>query len=440
AWPAGPPPAPAVVQDVEMDASLLPTLFAVPTAVQCEVRDGRVYFGADGNVGLVDRDATRRWVRYRVRSLRPRDARSTAYLRRRTRTPAPGEPADLDTDITPRVRELAQRWAGDLARRRDALPPGPDRDRLDLDIARAVADKLADRCAYTLDLRDADPDRDAVEDFLFHMRKGHCEYFASAQTVLCRALGVHARLAAGFRSDATTDGAHLVRGRDAHAWTEVYTPSTYWRVVDPSPRRYAEPDRPWHAPLTQFWSDVRQWWRQAVVGYDNDARRRIGRWLAGVFGAVGRTVADAAGAAGRGVFNLLVHGYIDRGLQYAAFAVSGLGTVLLGVVLGRIARRELRYRRLIRRGLALPWQKMRFFARLVRLLERHGIERRDARTPRELAEEAVRKLALPPGALDELIDLYYRLRWGEQQVSLARVRAAERQVADLAERLKQRKS
>ncbi|MFW6132575.1 MAG: DUF3488 domain-containing protein, partial [Planctomycetota bacterium] len=42
----GPPPGPAVVQDVEMDASLLPTLFAAPTAVQCEVRDGRVYFGA----------------------------------------------------------------------------------------------------------------------------------------------------------------------------------------------------------------------------------------------------------------------------------------------------------------------------------------------------------------------------------------------------------
>ncbi|MBS3735463.1 MAG: DUF3488 domain-containing protein, partial [Phycisphaerae bacterium] len=437
--PAGPPryaAAPVgetVVQDVEMNASLLPTLFAIAEPIRCDAAGGTVQFDAANRMTLTQRRHIGKRVDYRVWSLPPDNDEAVARLERIARTPAAGDDPTEGVEITPRVDALAERWAGDLARRRDATQRGPRRDRLDVRIAERIADKLAERCAYTLDLSDAEPDRDAVEDFLFHLRKGHCEYFAAAQVVLCRALGVRARLAGGFRSDGAADGRHVLRGRDAHAWAEVYTPSTHWRIVDPAPRRRLDPPRAWHAPLTGLWRNVQTWWRERVVGYDADARRRTGRWFADVFAAIYAAAAGVVRSVVRSVVNLLAFGVIDRAMRYVVAAVTFVAAVVLAAVIGRVVRRELRYRRHLRHGVALPWQTLRFFARLMRLLERHGIERRDDRTPRELTDEAARRLDLPADALDDLVDLYYRLRWGHATVSLARVRAAEQQVADLAE-------
>ena len=82
------------------------------------------------------------------------------------------------------MADLARQWCRDLlaARPVDPAVRGPS----DLAIAQRIADRLRQDYAYSLDLSSADPDRDAVEDFLFYMKQGHCEYFASALTVMCR--------------------------------------------------------------------------------------------------------------------------------------------------------------------------------------------------------------------------------------------------------------
>ena len=92
---------------------------------------------------------------------------------------------------------------------------------------------------------------DPLVDFLTDHREGHCEYFASAMTLLARGAGVPARLVTGYRiaEHNRFGGYAIVRERHAHAWTEVFLDGRGWVDVDPSPLRGAMPDEaawtPW---------------------------------------------------------------------------------------------------------------------------------------------------------------------------------------------------
>ena len=89
---------------------------------------------------------------------------------------------------------------------------------------------------YSLDAPLAPKGTDVVDQFLFVSQEGWCEQIASSLVVMARAVGVPARLATGFVPgdwDATT-GRFIVRERDAHAWAEVWFPSTGWVAFDPT--------------------------------------------------------------------------------------------------------------------------------------------------------------------------------------------------------------
>lgn len=90
---------------------------------------------------------------------------------------------------------------------------------------------------YTLDLPPVPSGRDPVDWFLFDVKTGYCEQFATAETLLLRSQGIPARLATGYSTgdyDPVLDQA-IVRERDAHAWVEVWFPHHGWVPVDPTP-------------------------------------------------------------------------------------------------------------------------------------------------------------------------------------------------------------
>src|SRR5205807_1199702 len=64
----------------------------------------------------------------------------------------------------------------------------------------------------------------ALEEFLLNSRAGHCEYFATATTLLLRAAGVPARYAVGFSVQewSRLEQRYIVRARHAHSWTLAY--------------------------------------------------------------------------------------------------------------------------------------------------------------------------------------------------------------------------
>jgi transglutaminase-like putative cysteine protease len=79
----------------------------------------------------------------------------------------------------------------------------------------------------------------ALVSFVTKTRRGYCQHFAGAMTLMLRYLGIPARVAAGFTSgkyDAGS-GTWTVSDRDAHAWVEVWFRGYGWLPFDPTPGR-----------------------------------------------------------------------------------------------------------------------------------------------------------------------------------------------------------
>ncbi len=89
---------------------------------------------------------------------------------------------------------------------------------------------------YSLDVPAPPLNRDAVDFFLFDLKKGYCDYYASAMTVMSRAAGIPARLVTGFTRGKYDDGRgqFTVTAANAHSWVEIYFPSYGWVEFEPT--------------------------------------------------------------------------------------------------------------------------------------------------------------------------------------------------------------
>jgi hypothetical protein len=78
--------------------------------------------------------------------------------------------------------------------------------------------------------------RDVVDWFLFENRRGYCDYYASAMAVMCRILGIPARISQGYAPGEYDSASHsyIVRQLDAHAWPELYFPGYGWIDFEPT--------------------------------------------------------------------------------------------------------------------------------------------------------------------------------------------------------------
>jgi transglutaminase-like putative cysteine protease len=76
----------------------------------------------------------------------------------------------------------------------------------------------------------------SVDDFLFRTRRGFCEHYSSAFTVLMRAAGIPARVVTGYQGAEHNEigDYFVVRQSDAHAWSEVWLEEQGWVRVDPT--------------------------------------------------------------------------------------------------------------------------------------------------------------------------------------------------------------
>lgn len=131
---------------------------------------------------------------------------------------------DLPADLPSRVTDLALQLTA------SALTP--------YDRVKAIEQYLRD-IPYTLDVPFPPQDKDLVDYFLFELRKGYCDYYASAMVVLSRAAGVPARFVIGYANgiyDLKT-GRFMVSEADAHSWVEVYFPGAGWVPFEPTAGR-----------------------------------------------------------------------------------------------------------------------------------------------------------------------------------------------------------
>jgi len=130
----------------------------------------------------------------------------------------------LPPDVTQRTRDLARQIVTEAG----ATTP--------FDQAQAVTDWLRKNITYDQNIDVPPSNVDPVDYVLFTTRRGYCNYYASAEVILLRSLGIPARLAVGFSQgqvDASTNTFHILE-ENAHAWPEVFFPNYGWVEFEPT--------------------------------------------------------------------------------------------------------------------------------------------------------------------------------------------------------------
>ncbi|MGH2542379.1 MAG: transglutaminase-like domain-containing protein, partial [Ardenticatenaceae bacterium] len=125
------------------------------------------------------------------------------------------------------------------------------------DRARAIERHLR-TFPYRLDLPLPPPGREIADYFLFDLKQGYCDYYATAMVVLARAAGLPARLVVGYASgryDPATER-YVVTEAEAHSWVEIYFPEIGWIEFEPTAGRPPRP-LPGEAPAVQPLSPMR---------------------------------------------------------------------------------------------------------------------------------------------------------------------------------------
>ncbi len=101
-----------------------------------------------------------------------------------------------------------------------------------------------------------------IAEFLLQRRKGHCEYFATATTLLLRQAGICARYAIGYAVQERRGDEFVVRERHAHAWSLAFVDGV-WREVDNTPASWAAVE----AGRASIWESVSDVWSRVWFAF-----------------------------------------------------------------------------------------------------------------------------------------------------------------------------
>lgn len=340
--------------------------------------------------------------------------------------------------IDPRIEKFARQpdvsgsdAQGALASRRD---PNTFISPLDEEIARNMEHYLQTNFEYTLDLTDAKriEGEDPMVSFLYDLKRGHCEYFAGAMTLMCQSLGMQARMVVGFKCDEYNDMGkyYVVRQSHAHAWVEVRTPHG-WVTFDPTSGRGADTVRQEGAydKVKHFLDYLEYTWANSVVAYNRDSRQNL-------VNSTERTLVNTAIAGTAGVSQVKSWFNTSNWFSNDSWILGALSRVLtwvIGVLIFAIFLGIAWYvwdniklrRRAKRMGIdTLPVsdrvrlaRQLGFYDEMLRLLEKHKIVRPPNLTPMEFS----RSITFVPSNVYDLVqrvtDVFYRVRYGGAELS-----------------------
>ncbi len=128
----------------------------------------------------------------------------------------------LPEDISPTIRDLAV----EITQDKYSI----------FDQALAINDFLRNTYRYK-DNVEIPQGEDPLEWFILSGREGFCNYFASAEILMLRSIGIPSRMVVGFsQGERLADGyVYEVREKDSHSWVEVFFPEQGWIIFEPTP-------------------------------------------------------------------------------------------------------------------------------------------------------------------------------------------------------------
>jgi transglutaminase-like putative cysteine protease len=238
------------------------------------------------------------------------------------------------------------------------------------------------RAGFTYSTTNPDPpaDQDAIAWFL-QTKKGFCTFFASAMAMMARSLGMPTRVALGF-TNGTYDQDHgnfVVRGTQAHMWTQIYFGKYGWVNFEPT------------ASFNKFFRA-----QDIAPGTTPNPN------------GTGTVATPPGGVHGNGFTDPTIGNGNPNAPQNSAVVRVGLGmsVVILLILLAIIG--FLFWWRMKFRGLAPAAGAL---ARVARLGGWAGAPPSRAQTPKEYAEQLAVVLPDQQANIHELTDLYSRERW-----------------------------
>ncbi len=291
--------------------------------------------------------------------------------------------------------------------------------------ARAIETYMRTNFTYTLEGPMAPLRADPTDWFIHEGRAGHCEHFASAMAAMCRAVGIDARVVAGYLAgefDEST-GSYTVREADAHAWVEAEIGAGRWETFDPTPPSelsalQTAQRKSLLTRLARMLDYVQATWDGSVISFDQGARERL-------LGGGGRsTWVDAS------LWNLAsslrplrerMGGGPWWGLAFVAMVV--VPVALLALTIRVVVRWWLARRVSMAGGWALTPAQLRAMGTLLAALRRRGHEKPAWMPLRTFAEGVAERDpaagVLAIGAADALMEARFNQGGG---VALERVR------------------
>ncbi len=316
----------------------------------------------------------------------------------------------LPDDLDPRVRQLSSQVTGGSRNRYDR--------------AKTIESYLQSNFGYTLEQK-ASGDH-PLADFLFNVREGHCEYFATAMAVMLRTQGIATRVVNGFSGGEYNDTADVwvIRQKNAHSWVEVYFPGEKaWVPFDPTPFS-GQPGEATPVGLTasfnKYLEALETFWIQYFVAFDNQEQRslftsvrrgmadyqmRTSTWLSGVNDRVAAWWREARG---------------DKGIEGSASAIGrvlgyAVATGVLLMMFVWLRRRVVKSKvwNLIRGRIFRGRRRsiIAFYEKMIRLLEERGFVREPHQTPLEFAFA----VGMPEAVT--VTEKYNRVRFGGKDLS-----------------------
>lgn len=317
-----------------------------------------------------------------------------------------------------------------------------------IEIARRIEQHLRTQYEYSLDLRQVE-NGDPVADFLFNTRAGHCEYFASAMVLMLRARRIPARIVNGFQAGEynRTADVFTVRQSDAHSWVEVYFPQHKWVAFDPTPSAgLSDYDDGLMAWMRQYSEAFEMFWLEEIVSFDTtkqismvvaaqsmfssfqfNASRQWARWTRRFTNWL-----DAPPvASNEPAVQNTNHEPSNYDLLRPAATPLALVLLLIGAAVTVLFLIKRWWLGNSTAGASRPGVK--FYADMLRVLERLGHSRQRHQTPNEFAAE----LNIP--AVAELTQLYQQARFGNAVLTAEESSRIESLLEELKRRSREKK-
>lgn len=394
-------PANLLVQTVYLEPMDTAVLFAVPRVV-----------GVQGGFSVLYRDAYGA-IKYpqkfeRVSFTAYSDVSKPSVERLRAdRTPytaAENNYRDLPTRYDRRIADLALSVTAGLNNRYDK--------------ALAIERYLQGSYGYTLEMKPSGDE--PLADFLFNVREGHCEYFATAMAVMLRTQGIATRIVNGFHGGEYNDaaGVTIVRQRNAHSWVEVYFPGEdEWVRFDPTPASSSSGIAGGGgivATVTKYLEAIETYWIQNFVSYDDQEQRSLAKSVRAGFISYQESLSEFLDTAQAMAIEWINEIRGERGWEARrnavvyglAYMAAGAASLILLVWLYRRIRRLQIWNRLRGRLGTSGRSVVEFYERMLALLAARGIIRENHQTPLEFALATGRPEAI------KITEAYHRVRFG----------------------------